>query len=104
MEIERITPENATRQKKFEEMEEAEWQLYRAVRYHRDRQLVNYIARNPSVLPEKRSRVITLSRLQYGVPIPEAKAEQVRPDKFVLMAQRGEFGGEVAEMMDEFAA
>jgi hypothetical protein len=104
LELERITPENATRQKKFEGMEEAEWQLYRAIRYSRDRMLVNYIARNPSVLPEKRSRVITLSRLQWGVPIPEAKAEQVRPDKFMLMAMRGDFGGEMAEMMDEFAA
>jgi hypothetical protein len=104
IELERIPPENATRQKHFEQMGEAEWQLYRATRYHRDRQLVKYISENPTVLPEKRSRITTLSRLQWGVPIPEAKAEQTRPDKFMLMVQRGDFGGEAAEMMDEFAA
>ena len=45
---------------------------------------------NLHLIPEKRSRVITLSRLQYGVPIAEIKAETKRPDKFMLKIERGE--------------
>jgi hypothetical protein len=85
LELERLPSHDGQRQRKFEEMGETDWQLYRAIRYSRDLALVQHIAANPALLPEKRSRVVTFSRLQWGVPISEAKAEQNRPDKFMLL-------------------
>jgi hypothetical protein len=78
IELESVPLENGQRQRKFEGLSEADWQLYRAARYGRDQALTNYIIANPDIVANFRQRVIMLSRLQWGTPIAEARAKERR--------------------------
>jgi hypothetical protein len=78
IELESVPLENGQRQRKFEGLSEADWQLYRAARYGRDQALTNYIIANPDIVANFRQRVIMLSRLQWGTPLAEARAKERR--------------------------
>jgi hypothetical protein len=69
-------------------MEEKDWQLYRMSRKGRDTQLRSLLTQHKGIIPEKRSRVLTLSRLMVGTPVPEIEAEGKRSDSFTVEAEQ----------------
>ncbi|HEX2912253.1 MAG TPA: hypothetical protein VH186_15695 [Chloroflexia bacterium] len=80
-----------------QQLSDYDWLLYRASRYGRDLLLWEYLIENPGLIPVKRERILTLSRLKYGVPVAEIEAETVRPDQFTARA------GEIKQLHDDEA-
>jgi hypothetical protein len=86
MEIENIG-DRTEREARLMELSEEEWQLYRGFRKSRDTQLREVIGQHRSLIPEKRNRILTLSRLWVGTPVAEIEAERLRPDIFSIEAE-----------------
>jgi|GEM_PF-3178518 len=80
-------------------LDERKWLLYRMSRKGRDMSLRTLIfsPRYKGLIPEKRNRVITGSRLMAGTPIAEIEAESKRPDAFTAAA------AEISKMMEKAA-
>lgn len=105
LEIEAMPPRQRHDYLASAQLGDYEWQLYRASRYGRDEVLREYILENPGLVPVKRERLVMLSRLKYGVPVPEIEAESKRPDLFTALAdtirerQQEEMEAEMLEEM-----
>jgi len=86
------------REERLASLDERQWQLYRMSRKGRDIALRKVILdpQYKGLIPEKRNRILTLSRLWVGTPVSEIEAESKRPDAFTIEAE-----GIRARMMQE---
>lgn len=89
LEVERMADQQE-REDTLSALDERRWQLYRMSRKGRDIALRKVLIQpsQRSLIPEKRNRVLTLSRLWVGTPIAEIEAEAKRPDGFTVEAER----------------